>query len=172
LDRYRITPARPSDLPRLPAIELAAARLLAGHAPDSVLAETTGLAELEAAQRDGHLWVALAGEAPVGFAHVKVLEPATAHLHEIDALPDHGRRGFGTRLVRAVYAWAAAPGFQAVSRRGPSSLPPGTGGDHAQRLRQTHSVRAGSPLGEHSALLPCRAAGANGTSIEAADQCH
>ena len=43
----------------MPAIELAAARLLAGHAPESVLSETTGGEELVAAQRDGHLWVAL-----------------------------------------------------------------------------------------------------------------
>ena len=36
-----ITTARSQDLARLPAIELAAAQLLTGHAPESVLNETT-----------------------------------------------------------------------------------------------------------------------------------
>lgn len=112
---YKITRARPSDLPQLPAIERAAARLLAGHAPESVLAETTGQAELEEAQRRGHLWVALAEEVPVGFAHVKVLEPDAAHLAEIDVHPEHGRRGLGTRLVLAVCEWAAAQGYREVT---------------------------------------------------------
>jgi len=115
LPLYQIGPARPSDLPRLPTIELAAARLLAGHAPESVLAETAGQEELEEAQRRGHLWVALAGEVPVGFAHVKVLEPDAAHLAEIDVHPEHGRRGLGRRLVMAVCAWAAAQGYRAVT---------------------------------------------------------
>jgi hypothetical protein len=43
---YTIDEARSSDLPLLPAIELAAAIPLADHAPASVLAETTSQAEL------------------------------------------------------------------------------------------------------------------------------
>jgi hypothetical protein len=56
--RYAITAARPEDLARLPAIVLAAARLLVGHAPASVLDETTSPSVLEKARREGHLWVA------------------------------------------------------------------------------------------------------------------
>ena len=52
---YEITTARSQDLPLLPPIELAAARLLAGHAPDSVLADITSQADLEQARRQGHL---------------------------------------------------------------------------------------------------------------------
>jgi hypothetical protein len=48
---YTITRARLRDLSRLPAIELAAAKLLAGYAPDSVLTETTSLEELLDAPR-------------------------------------------------------------------------------------------------------------------------
>src|SRR5581483_9046568 len=99
---YRIAPARPKDLARLPLIELAAARLLSGHAPLSVLNETTSQQKLERALRDGRLWVVLADDAPVGFAHVELLETAAAHLEEIDVLPAHGRRGLGTRLVSHV----------------------------------------------------------------------
>lgn len=45
-ERYSIIRARPSDLGALPAIERAAAQLLAGHVPDSMLNETTGDDEL------------------------------------------------------------------------------------------------------------------------------
>ncbi|MGE5242757.1 MAG: GNAT family N-acetyltransferase [Betaproteobacteria bacterium] len=112
---YTFAPARPGDLAVLPAIELAAARLLAGHAPESVLSETTSDEVLNTAQRRGHLWVALADDVPVGFAHIEVIEPTVAHLEEIDVHPRHGRRGLGTTLVRAVCAWAAAAGCHAVT---------------------------------------------------------
>jgi len=67
--------ARRSDLPQLPAIELAATKLLVGYAPDAVLAETTSLDEFQHANIRGHLWVALIKAVPVGFAHVEVLDP-------------------------------------------------------------------------------------------------
>ena len=113
--RYSISVARPHDLARLPAIELAAARLLAGHAPESVLSETTSLDELHKAQRNGHLWVALADDVAVGFAHVEVIEPDAAHLEEIDVDPAHGRRGLGAKLVRRVCDWAARNGYAGVT---------------------------------------------------------
>ena len=112
---YIITSARARDIGLLAAIELAAAKLLIGHAPESVLKETTSQDVLEKAQRDGHLWVALADDAPVGFAHVEVLEPSAAHLEEIDVYPEHARRGLGTRLVMCVCEWAAAAGYESVS---------------------------------------------------------
>jgi GNAT superfamily N-acetyltransferase len=112
---YRIAAARPRDLPLLPAIELAAATLLAGHAPASVLAETTTRAALEEAQQRGHLWVALADGVPVGFAHIEVLEPGIAHLEEVDVHPEHGRRGLGRRLILAVCQWAATNGYSWVT---------------------------------------------------------
>src|SRR3982751_4346278 len=95
---YRIVHARARDLHLIGAIELAAAKLLEGHAPDTVLNETTREQDLRGAQSQGRLWVALAGDTPVGFAHVEVLEPNAAYLEEIDVHPDHGRRGLGRRL--------------------------------------------------------------------------
>lgn len=105
-----IGPARPADVAALPAIELAAARLLEGHAPPSVLAETTDAAEFRAALSDGRLWVARDGDAPVGFALVELLPRQRAHLEEVDVLPSHGRRGLGAALVRAVCEWAERRG--------------------------------------------------------------
>jgi GNAT superfamily N-acetyltransferase len=113
--RYSITAARPQDLTRLPAIELAAARLLAGYAPESVLNETTSAGVLKEALHAGHLWVAMADDIAVGFAHVEVIERETAHLDEIDVDPAHGRRGLGTRLVLHVCDWAAGHGYASVT---------------------------------------------------------
>ncbi|MBM3147290.1 MAG: GNAT family N-acetyltransferase [Actinobacteria bacterium] len=60
------------------------------------------------ARSSGHLWVALSpsGEC-VGFA---LVEPSgeRLHLEELAVLLDHGGRGVGTALVRAVERWAAA----------------------------------------------------------------
>jgi GNAT superfamily N-acetyltransferase len=113
--RYTIARARPADLLLLAAIELAAAELLCGHAPPSVLNETTGLNVFEAARRQRHLWVALADGTPVGFARVEVPEPTRAHLEEIDVHPDHGRRGLGRRLVASVCKWATTAGYRSVT---------------------------------------------------------
>jgi GNAT superfamily N-acetyltransferase len=113
--RYSITAARPRDLARLPAIELAAARLLAGHAPDAVLNETTNPIVLKNALHEGRLWVALADDVAVGFAHVEVIERETAHLEEIDVDPEHGRKGLGTKLVLQVCDWAADNGYASVT---------------------------------------------------------
>jgi putative acetyltransferase len=112
---YRIAVARPADVPLLQAIELAAARLFEGHASESVLVETTSQQDLELAQTFRRLWVALAGDTPVGLAHVELFEPTAAHLSELDVHPDHGRRGLGTRLVNVVCDWAAGWGYRSVT---------------------------------------------------------
>src|SRR5215467_682300 len=91
---YSITLARPHDLPLLPPIELAAAKLLAEHASESVLGETSSQDDLKRAQSQGLLWVALANNVPVGFAHVELIEPSVAHLKEIDVHP-----------TRAAWSW-------------------------------------------------------------------
>jgi GNAT superfamily N-acetyltransferase len=112
---YRIVRARTRDLHLIGAIEVAAAQLLRGHAPDSVLNEITDERELREAKAQDRLWVALAGDIPVGFAHVEIREPNVAHLEEIDVHPDHGRRGLGRRLVTAVCGWAERRGYRAVT---------------------------------------------------------
>ena len=112
---YRIARARPEDLSLLPAIERAAAQLLRGYAPESVLNEVTDFATLADAARDGRLWVALAGGTPVGFALVEMLADDLPHLDEVDVEPSHGRRRLGTALVGAVCDWATASGFSMLT---------------------------------------------------------
>lgn len=110
-----IVPARASDVAALPAIELAAARLLEGYAPASVLVETTAEDELRRALTEERLWVARAGDTPVGFALAQLPSPGRAHLAEVDVLPSHGRRGLGAALVLAVCDWAARRGCTEVT---------------------------------------------------------
>jgi GNAT superfamily N-acetyltransferase len=112
---YTITRARVEHVPQIPRIELAAAQLLRGHAPDAVLHETSSAAELADAVREGRIWVAQADDIAVGFALVQQLDSMTAHLEEIDVLPAHGRRGLGTRLVMTVCDCAAARHFERVT---------------------------------------------------------
>ncbi len=52
---YSIVRARAQDVSEIPKIELAAGRLLFGHAPESVLSERTSDAVLQVALRQGHL---------------------------------------------------------------------------------------------------------------------
>jgi GNAT superfamily N-acetyltransferase len=112
---YSIAKARPEDITPLNAIELAAARLLEGHAPEAVLAETTDEESFLEAQANGRLWVALADDVPVGFAQVGMLSSGQPHLEEIDVDPRHGQHGLGTALVKAVCEWAGQAGFEEVT---------------------------------------------------------
>lgn len=115
LKHHTIVPARAKDLSLLTGIELAAASLLTGHAPQSVLSATTSGADFEIARRAGQLLVVLVEDAPVGFALIKLLEADRAHLDELDVHPAHGRQGFGRALVVAVCEWAAVRGLEAVT---------------------------------------------------------
>ena len=112
---YMIATARSQDVHGLAAIERAAAALLQGHAPPSVLNETTSESDFREAQADGRLWVALADDTPVGFALVEMLAPDLPHLEEIDVHPQHGRRGVGTALMRTVCEWVSRSGYPEIT---------------------------------------------------------
>jgi GNAT superfamily N-acetyltransferase len=51
---------------------------------------------------------------PVGFA-VAIDIDAGAHLHEMDVLPQHGRKGLGRALALRVAEWARAAGFDSLT---------------------------------------------------------
>lgn len=112
---YRIVEARERDLPFLPVIELAAARLLVGHAPESVLAETTPPEALGQARAGGRLWVALTSDTPVGFVYVRLLGSGAPHLEELDVHPSHGRQGLGRRLVTTACEWVTRNGHPSLT---------------------------------------------------------
>lgn len=113
--RYTITLALPQHLGAVARIELSAAVLLRGHAPDTVLEESTPMNEARQAQQAGRLWVALADERPVGFALVRMLAADLPHLEEMDVIPEHGRRGLGTALLRTVLEWARHSAYDEVT---------------------------------------------------------
>jgi 4-diphosphocytidyl-2-C-methyl-D-erythritol kinase len=108
---YSIARARQEDLALLPPVELAAAQLLRGHAPDAALSQATDASTLTDAVHHGRAWVARAGGVPVGFAFIDMLADDLPHLAEVSVLPSHGRRGLGTALVRAACAWTGDAGF-------------------------------------------------------------
>lgn len=112
---YSIQSAKPEHLPRLEAVELAAAAMFPpGALPEDEAAQTMPLAELRQGMEENRLWVALDPEnAPVGFALLQVRESA-ALLAELDVHPAHGRKGLGTALVKEVAAAARTRGFAAL----------------------------------------------------------
>ena len=112
---YGIRLARSLDLAALGPIELAAARLFEPYGLAELFADTTPVATLAAAVRDGRLWVAVDAQGTVvGFALAAVLD-GSGHLEELDVHPDHGRRGIGRALVDAVTAWARLRRFPALT---------------------------------------------------------
>jgi GNAT superfamily N-acetyltransferase len=113
---YEIRLARPEEVLGLPEIERAACVLFEAIPGIADLPlYLTPPADFVAAQRQGLLWVAaLPGAAPVGFALVERVD-GCAYLQELDVLPDHGRRGLGTALIRAVREQARRSGLPAVT---------------------------------------------------------
>jgi GNAT superfamily N-acetyltransferase len=101
---YVIRRAEPAQLTALAAIERAAAELFLTHpihiAPE-LLDDTLAPATLHRSLARGRLWLALHGDNPVGFACV-LRYGRLAHLRELAVHPEHGRRGLGSALVRAV----------------------------------------------------------------------
>jgi len=117
---YSIRLALPEDTAFLPSIERQAGALfknclgeigLTAAAFDQVQSSD----DLAAAQQRGRLWVAVSpGGDRVGFALVIDVGGA-AHLEELDVLPEHGRRGLGSRLLETVCDWARDAGYPRVT---------------------------------------------------------
>jgi GNAT superfamily N-acetyltransferase len=117
---YLIRLAEPTDIPLLPNVELRAVQLFWGFLKETGLTKTTlenvsSLDEFEDARRNGLLWVATTSSGEVvGLAQVVLLD-GLAHLDELDVVPEHGRKGAGSRLVQAVCDWAREAGYPKVT---------------------------------------------------------
>lgn len=113
---YSIRLARRRELAALPEIERLAAVLFAPFDLAELFARDLTPVELLAErQQTRQVWVAAGDDdLPVGFAIVSELG-GNAHLDGLNVHPDHGRRGLGTALVKAVCAWARSADYHAVT---------------------------------------------------------
>ena len=117
---YSIRLALPEDTAFLPSIERQAGALFKNCLGEIGLTaapfdQVRSSDDLAAAQQRGRLWVAVSpGGDRVGFALVIDVGGA-AHLEELDVLPEHGRRGLGSRLLETVCDWAHDAGYPRVT---------------------------------------------------------
>ncbi len=104
----RIRPAIPVEYPALVEIEEAADRLfdLAGYG------STPGPASV--AELSGAQLVLVAGDPPVGYARMEVVD-GRAHLEGLSVRPSSMRRGIGGALVNAVCAEAREAGYSEIT---------------------------------------------------------
>jgi len=111
---FVVRDARPEDIPRLQAIERAAAELFRGTGLIDIDRMSVLPADEHRAAIEDHLsLVAEADGAVVGFVMGEAYPPA-CYLHELDVAPSHGRRGAGALLVDAFCRRAAARGATRV----------------------------------------------------------
>lgn len=112
---YTIEPARAADLPRIQAVEQAAARLFEGWGVLADEEEAPRPLDSYATVLDrGLLWVARAEDGtPVGFAMGGTLS-GEAYLREVSVDPEYGRRGIGRRLIETVCEWGHETGYASI----------------------------------------------------------
>jgi len=121
---YTIRHAIETDLACLSDIEQHAAVRFAPYKLDKTMSTiVTPYDAFVEGLTEGLLWVAADdNDRPVGFALACVVGN-TVHLDELDVLPEHGRRGLGTRLVETVCDWARTNHYQAITLTTLSHIP-------------------------------------------------
>ncbi|MBB3227462.1 4-diphosphocytidyl-2-C-methyl-D-erythritol kinase [Luteibacter sp. Sphag1AF] len=112
----RIERADPSQAELLCAIEREAVQLFRGHAAwASYSAVTLPVDVVRHLITRGFVWVAVDGDAVVGFVCLDVENGGdTLGIAEIDVLPSHGRRGIGAALLEHACEWAREAGYRRV----------------------------------------------------------
>ena len=116
MTRINIELADCEHLRAIPAIEIAAAAMFPeADLPIDLRYLVTEDELLHQAQSEARLWVALTDDrTPVGFAMADIVDGG-AHLDEMDVLPEYGRQGIGTRLLRTFIDWARSGDYPAVT---------------------------------------------------------
>ena len=120
--QHDVRPARRRDLAHLAAIEdsgLALFEDALGDLTGSPLATPAPSGEERAG---GEGFVLVAGDPPVGFAHVALLG-GHPHLDQLSVHPEAGRRGIGTALVEAACDRLAARGYGQLTLTTYADLP-------------------------------------------------
>jgi GNAT superfamily N-acetyltransferase len=113
---FAIRPATHADVPALGAIETRAGERYRGLVPDEIPSDNVPETTLRDAASAGRLFVAEAADRTlVGFALGVLLADGSAHLEELDVLPEYGHRGIGTALVEAACRWARASGHRKLT---------------------------------------------------------
>lgn len=112
----RIELAGREHVPAIPGIELAASAMFPeADLPPDVRYRVTDEELLLEAQSEARLWVALTDDrTPVGFAMGDIVDGG-AHLDEMDVIPEYGRQGIGTRLLRTLIDWARSLGYPTLT---------------------------------------------------------
>ncbi len=119
---YLIRLAQVPDVEYLPAIEKAAAQRYVAYLPQlgltaDQLQNIVSVDFLHQARRQQHLWVAVLPtdqESIAGFVVVDRL-PDSYFIVELDVLPDYGRQGIGSALIKQVLQTGWTQGLQTVT---------------------------------------------------------
>jgi ribosomal protein S18 acetylase RimI-like enzyme len=113
-ETHRVRPARAADLTEIAAIENAGGPQFQEYFGDAIEPILLSPA-MDGRQRAGEPgFLLVAGERPVGFVHVLLID-GHAHLEQLSVLPELQRRGIGAALARAAMDEARAQGFDRLS---------------------------------------------------------
>ncbi len=115
-ENYSIALSSKENLKAIPAIEVAAAATFAeADLPIEIRYRVTDQDVLEAARRNGRLWIATdRNDHVVGFSMLEIVD-GVAHLDELDVHPDHARQGIGSGLLRTAIDWAFQQEYAAMT---------------------------------------------------------
>ncbi|MFI9787449.1 GNAT family N-acetyltransferase [Kitasatospora sp. NPDC051984] len=108
--------ATPTDLPSLPALQLAAGEAFRSIGMAEIADNPPPRAEDFAPhQQLGQLWVTVDDtDRPQGFVLVRLLD-GCAHIEQVSVHPAAGGRGLGRELIDHVAGWAAGRGLAALT---------------------------------------------------------